>query len=230
MIAPVVLAAATGGCARVPAARSQLPEAATPDLGTATADQARCSVRRSADRPLVVEWPAADRAALEARAQQGLVAVRYEGCTMEVLTHCEVDGRYEFLALSPKQERVAIRSTDELYARLPVGAAGLEGKLEHGGELVVDMSIVGRQQADRHVVSYDELTGRCDGVTHVLTGLTVGAFTLHALASSEAGAQVEVAGAGAGAVHERSRELLTRDGDPRACERPRAGMAGLATT
>lgn len=216
VIGSVVLTAA-GGCARVPAASTRTPHTVAPDLGQAT-DQARCSVRRSADRPLVVEWPAADRAALEARAQRGLVAVRYEGCSMEVLTHCEVAGQYDFVALSPKQERVSIRSADELYARLPVGAARLEGKLERGGELTVDMSIVGRQQADRHVVAHEELSGRCERATHVLTGLTVGAFTLHAVSALEAGASAKVAGAGAGGSLERAHELLARDGDPRACE------------
>ena len=205
------------GCARVPAA----PAAATPpDLDHATA-QARCAVRHSADKPLVVEWPAADRAALEARARRGLVPVRYEGCTMEVLSGCELpDSRYEFIALSPKQERVSIRSADELYARLPVGAAALEGKLERSGELVVELSIVGRQQADRDVVEHDELRGRCDGATHVLTGLTVGAFTLQSGGATAVGVEARVGTAGAGGSHERSRELLARDGDPLACAEP----------
>ncbi|MEX1369420.1 MAG: hypothetical protein AB1Z98_40205 [Nannocystaceae bacterium] len=220
VIGSTLLSLALAGCMRGPSATTQIPAAAAaPDLAAAT-DQARCSVRRSADRPLVVEWPAADRAALEARARQGLVAVRYEGCTMEVLSHCEIDGRYDFVALSPKQERVSIRSADELYARLPVGAAALEGKLERSGELTVDMSIVGRKQADRHVIAHDELEGRCDRATHVLTGLTVGAFTLSAASETEAGARVRVGQAGAGGAHERGRELLTRDGDPLACGVP----------
>lgn len=216
MIGSMLLTAA-GGCARAPAASTRAPHEVAPDLSAAT-DQARCSVRRSADRPLVVEWPAADRAALEARARRGLVVVRYEGCSMEVLSHCDAAGTYDFVALSPKQERVSIRSADELYARLPVGAARLEGKLERGGELTVDMSIVGRQQADRHVVDHAELEGRCDRATHVLTGLTVGAFTLEAVSAFEAGARAEVGRAGAGGSVERGRELLARDGDPRACE------------
>ena len=206
------LAASASGCARVPAR----PDLDVPSLG-AVSSSARCGVQHSADKPLVVEWPAADRAALEARAQQGLVAVRYEGCTMEVLTSCRIDGRYDFVALSPKHERVRIRNADELYARLPVGAAGLEGKLAVSGQLTVDLSVVGRQQADRHVVDHAELTGHCPGATHVLTGLTVGAFSLHAGAERELSAHARVAGAGAGGSHERAYELLARDGDPEAC-------------
>jgi hypothetical protein len=188
-----------------------------PDLAIETS-QAKCGVRRSADRPLVVEWPAADRAALEARAQQGLVAVRYEGCEMEVLSGCDVEGTYDFVPLSRKQERVAIHDADELYARLPVGAASLEGKLKRSGQLVVDMTIVGRKQADRHVIGRDELSGRCETATHVLTGLTVGAFSLYTGSEIEGGAGVAIGSAGAGGSISRAREILASDGDPALCD------------
>lgn len=190
-------------------------------------------MRHSADKPLVVEWPAAERAALEARANAGLVAVRYEGCEMEILSGCDVDGAYAFAPLSRKQERVTIHNADELYARLPVGAASLEGKLERRGELVVDMTIVGRKQADRHVFERGELRGRCESATHVLTGLTVGAFSLLAGASTEARAGADVGKAGAGGRVLRSQELLAADGDPSACpltpidDEPAAGCGAL---
>lgn len=208
------LAAPTAGCAT----RGGPTVQPTPPSYADATSQDKCGVRRSGDRPLVVEWPAADRAALEARAQNGLVAVRYEGCDMEVLTGCTVHGEYDFVSLSRKQERVSIHNADELYARLPVGAAALEGKLERSGQLVVDMTIIGRKQADRHVVSRRELSGRCDGATHVLTGLTVGAFSLYAGAAIEAGASVAVGQAGAGAGTRRAREILASDGDLEHCD------------
>jgi len=217
--------AAVAGCAQRPTKHTTPPP--TPDLATATA-QARCGVRRSADKPLVVEWPAAERAALEARANQGLVAVRYEGCEMEVLSGCQVDGTYDFVALSRKHERVSIHNADELYARLPIGAASLEGKLKQRGELVVDMTIVGRKQSEQHVFDSDDLTGRCQAATHVLTGLTVGAFTLKAGAATEVSAGVTAMGAGAGGGVLRSGELLAADGDVESCRRSPddAGAAG----
>lgn len=137
---------------------------------------------------------------------------------MDLLPACDVGGEYDFVALERKQERVTIRNEDELYARLPVGAASLEGKLARSGELVVDMTIVGRKQAARHVFERSELTGSCQTATHVLTGLTVGAFSLMTGASTEAGASVGVGGAGAGGAVTRARELLASDGDPSRCE------------
>jgi len=193
------------------------PPPPAPDYAAATA-QTKCGVRRSADKPLVVEWPAADRAALEARARTGLVAVRYQGCEMELLPGCDVGGEYEFLALERKQERVTIHNEDELYARLPVGAASLEGKLARSGELVVDMTIIGRKQSLRHVFERSELSGHCENATHVLTGLTVGAFSLLAGASTQAKASVGVAGVGAGGGVTRAQEVLASDGDPTRCD------------
>jgi hypothetical protein len=131
-----------------------------------------------------------------------------------------VEGGYEDVALTRKQERVTIHDADELYARLPVGAASLEGKLARAGELTVDMTIVGRKQADRHVVSRDELSGRCDSATHVLTGLTVGAFSMYAGAATEASAELGFARAGVGGRHTARHELLASDGDPTRCDTP----------
>src|SRR5690606_9197517 len=81
------------GCPKKGTPSEQL--ATAPDLATQTG-QAKCGVRASAAKPLVVEWPAADRAALEARANRSLVAVRYQGCEMEVLSNCTVDGVYSY--------------------------------------------------------------------------------------------------------------------------------------
>jgi hypothetical protein len=38
-------------------------------------------VRKSQDKPLIVEWPSAERVEPESEMQDGLVVVRYDGCT-----------------------------------------------------------------------------------------------------------------------------------------------------
>jgi hypothetical protein len=187
-----------------------------PDLATQTG-QAKCGVKASAAKPLVVEWPAADRAALEAKATRSLVAVRYAGCEMEVLTNCTVAGTYSYLGLNQKREGVRIKSVDELYAQLPVGAVALEGELERAGQLNVDMVIVGRKEAERFEFSDQDLDGRCDEATHVITGLTLGAFSFYAGASAEVGAAVKVGNIGAGGSHGSEREVLKEDGNADSC-------------
>lgn len=211
--AGLILTAGTG-CPKKGSPSDQLAQ--SPDLATQTG-QAKCGVKASAAKPLVVEWPAADRGALEARANRSLVAVRYQGCEMEVLTNCTVEGAYSYLGLNQKREGVRIKSVDELYAQLPVGAVALEGKLERAGQLNVDMVIVGRKEAERSEFSERDLEGRCDEATHVITGITLGAFSFYAGASAEVGAGVKVGNIGAGASSGTEREVLKEDGNADSC-------------
>ncbi len=177
----------------------------------------KCGIRHSASKPLVVDWPSAERAALEGRAKQGLVPVRWQGCEIEVLTTCRARGEYGYVGLNPKQETVRINTADELYANLPVGAASLEGKLDRHGSLEVDMTVIGRMDSERYDFHRTELEGRCEQATHVITGLTVGAFTFTAGAGAEVSAGADFRGAGAGAASRSERELLNTDGDLAAC-------------
>lgn len=209
-----LIVTAGSGCPKKGTPSEQL--ATSPDFATSTG-QAKCGVKASAAKPLVVEWPAADRAALEAKATRSLVAVRYAGCEMEVLTNCTVAGTYSYLGLNQKREGVRIKSVDELYAQLPVGAVALEGKLERAGQLNVDMVIVGRKEAERAEFSERDLEGRCSEATHVITGLTVGAFSFYAGASAEIGAGVKVGNIGAGASSGTDREVLKEDGNADSC-------------
>ncbi|MBW2457332.1 MAG: hypothetical protein JRI68_22680, partial [Deltaproteobacteria bacterium] len=179
--------------------------------------QSKCSISKSKGRPLVVEWPSADRAALEALAKRGLVAVRYEGCEMELLAQCSVPGIYGYTPTTIKRDRITIRDADELYAHVPLGAAKLEGKLAKAGELNVSMTIVGRYDSDRTVVAGSDLEGMCGKATHVITGLTIGAFEFFAGADATVGVGAEVVVAGAGAQSTAQRETLNQDGDPEAC-------------
>jgi hypothetical protein len=175
-------------------------------------DQARCGVVKSQAEPLIVEWPGAARAKLEASARRGLVAVRYVGCEMQVLGQCHVPGAYGYTAITTKKDVVRIRDEDELYASIPVYADRFEPVLRRTGELDVEMTIVGRYEADRLSITAGELDGWCEGATHFVTAMTAGAFEF--LAGTGAGGQ-----GGAGAAPKRSRETLTEDGDKARCER-----------
>jgi hypothetical protein len=183
------------------------------------AGQAKCGVKKNADHPLIVEWPSADRATLEAKAQSGLVAVRYVGCEMEVLHRCRLPGKYGYTSITPKHDSVTIKDADDLYANMPVGAAKLEGKLEKSGQLNVSMTIVGRYEADQTSFAPSQLAGDdCDRATHGVSGMTTGAFELSAGASASVGGQVNAFGAGAGGKSSASHETLERDGHEDKCE------------
>lgn len=180
--------------------------------------QTKCSVAQSQDKPLIVEWPAADRGALEAQMSKGLVAVRYQGCEMEVLRRCQGGTRYGYTPVTPKQEHVSIRTADELYAAIPVHAAKFEGKLETAGQLDVDMTLVGSWEAGVDAVTRDAFSGDCGDATHFVHAITAGAFEFAASGGASVGAGASVGGLGAGAESQAERELLNRDGYEKACD------------
>jgi hypothetical protein len=180
---------------------------------------AKCSVAKSQSEPLVVSWPSVERARLEALARSGVVPVKYSGCEMRVLANCSVAGTpYRYVGTTRKHDEDHIRTADELYAKLPLGAAHLEGTLQRAGELSVAMTIVGRYQLDKSVKKTD-LEGDCSEATHVISALTVGAFAFEAGASAHVGAEVSVFGAGAGGKSEAAHEVLSQDGLPTECEK-----------
>lgn len=214
--APIaVMLAGAAGCSAPAALIATAPE-------YAPKDQAKCGVVKSQTEPLIVEWPAAQRTKLEALSRRGAVAVKYQGCELEVLAQCVVSKTYAYTSTTRQRERVRIRNEDELYARLPIGAVRLEADLKKAGELNVSMTIVGTYETDRAIVHRDELAGECDGATHIVTALTVGAFEFVAGADAEGGAGATIAGTGAGMRGSSRREMLNQAGDEAACERATA--------
>jgi hypothetical protein len=181
---------------------------------------ARCGGVGQIVRPLIVEWPATDRASLESRLRRGLVVVRYEGCLVEVLRDCAApEAAYDYQGITRKSDQITIRSTDELYVNMPLTAVDLEAKLAKAGELNVSMALVGNYEAQRARFDISELHGRCAGATHVIAAAQVGAFAFYTGAAAEIGTAVEVQNvAGVGARSTASREVLNKDGDASACE------------
>lgn len=196
-------------------AESLLPDPENPWI----ADQGKCAVRHSQSNPLIVEWPAADRGSLEMRLRRGVAVVRYEGCRMEVLRRCTVpEAGYRYGGFTTKSEQVRMRDADELYANLPVGAAKLEAKLETADALTVAMTMVGMYEADRDSVRLDELQGHCEGATHIVAGVQVGAYAFFAERSAAVGGGVGLAkGPAIGGESVAERETLTADGEPERC-------------
>jgi hypothetical protein len=207
----VALASASGCGGATPAEQLAKPPEYRPE------GQTKCSIKASQAKPLIVEWPSSDRAALEAKARRGLVPVRYVGCEMEVLDRCDAPGTYKYVPLTVKEDRVSIKNEDDLYANVPIGAASLTGKLASAGELNVKMTIGGRLETETAMVDTKDLKGDCAKATHIVSALTVGAFDFFAGADAQVSGGVSVMGAGGGAGSQAQRETLNRDGDAVAC-------------
>jgi hypothetical protein len=199
--------------------RRNLAERVLDDPAHELASQ-RCGGSGQIVRPLIIEWPATERASLEGRLRRDqVIVVRYEGCTVEVMRDCAApETRYDYIGITRKNDRIAIRTTDELYANMPLTAISLEAKLAKAGELNVAMALVGNFEAQRSRFDWSELVGRCDGATHVIAAAQVGAFEFFTGAGAEIGVGVEAEGvAGVGGRSTASREILNEDGDPSSC-------------
>lgn len=150
------------------------------------AGQSRCSVVKDPDKPLIVEWSGMDAAELEARLLRGVVAVRYEDCEMEVLRGCTAPGQYSYAQTTTGSQSIHIGSLDELLINIPLGLAQLGGRVERGEALELDMVVVGRYEASRPAYTAAELSGgpECARATHVVTGVSLGAFRLSSVEDS----------------------------------------------
>src|SRR5262249_12510979 len=112
----------------------------------APGEQAKCRVAAAHENPLVTEWPASEKANLEARLREGAVLGAYSGCTMRLLPQCRATGKYLWRRTTSASDTVEIRDADELYAKLPLGAASLEGELKRSGRLAVQTTVAGQMQ------------------------------------------------------------------------------------
>ena len=187
-----------------------------PPLDASSIAGPRCQVTQSHTRPLIVEWPASDRMDLETMLHDGEgIVVRYSGCELELLRNCRAKGGYRYVAGTRQDEEVVIHDADELFAKMPLGAANLEAVVSQGKELDVKLSVVGKHVFGESRVRLRDLRGaECGGATHVVVGLTVGSFEMSAKSMRSAGADVGVV---RGKTSGRT-EVLRQAGSASACD------------
>ncbi|MEO7109193.1 MAG: hypothetical protein ABI183_02045 [Polyangiaceae bacterium] len=178
------------------------------------------------DRPFVIEWDATDLASFEALAHRDTVVVRYEGCDIQVLDRCSdaaaaghfgAYGQPEFT--SGTVQGFDIGNEGELYAKLPLGAASLSGKVSAGENLHLKYFVSGVATSSRDALYSTDLAKipGCAGATHFVWGYNLGAFELNSGAhnAEEAHAGFGNIGAGGSAGHQES--SLANGGSMESC-------------
>ena len=178
---------------------------------------ARCKIAASATSPLVTEWPASQKAYLEGLTARGAVAVAYSGCELRIVDTCRLAGHYGWRRTTPATDTLEITNADDLWAKLPIGAAALEGELARKGRLAVRTTIAGQLELeglDPRSVAAD---ASCAGVTHVVSAVSVGAFRLLSGAGTTAQGSAKAFGVGAGASTAHEESVMREAGDPAAC-------------
>lgn len=179
------------------------------------------------DRPFVVEWDATDLASFEAKAARDTVVVSYRGCELEVLHQCSdaiVAGKLGSYGTpqftSGTQQQFDIKNEGELYAKLPLGAAKLSGRVSAGEMLSLTYFVTGVAMSSREALYSDELAAipGCEGATHFVWGYNLGAFSLAVAENRAAEVEAAVGNAGGGARGSQERASLSSGGKLASCE------------
>lgn len=208
----IVCALAAAGCRPVSIV-------AQPNVPTWSGEGSRCRNAAGQDQPLVTEWPAAEKSHLETQIRTGGgVVVSFTGCTMTVLTQCRTSDAYYWVRTTPSSDSIEIRNEDELYAKLPLGAASLSGELKGSGSLTILTTITGQFRLGLAPGDAPMIQGDCDGATHVVGGLAIGAYQLDAGGTASASLDASVTQLGSGTARSSaSKSIIRRAGDAAAC-------------
>ncbi|MBI2393379.1 MAG: hypothetical protein HYV09_27595 [Deltaproteobacteria bacterium] len=152
---------------------------------------------------------------------EGLIAVRLidseDGqAQLQLIPGCYVAGRYQYRSMSTLDDRISIKSEDELKAKLPFSYGSFEGAFSQKSALQIEYRTPGDYVAPGGPY---QLTGSCDGATHVITHLTIGAFRSSSSASmSASGGGGLVGGIGGSGGTSSSNDQATSGGSFDSCK------------
>lgn len=191
------------------------PMARAPEIAD---NQSRCKLAANHENPLVTEWPAPEKANLEARLREGSIVVSYTGCTLKMLPRCHVKGEYQWRRTTTSSDTVEIHNADELYAKMPLGAITLEGELQRSGRLAVQTTVAGQFKLAEFDPTNFPRDAECVGATHVIGALTVGTFKLRSGGTAKVSGQVGAGGVGGGASSSSEETVMREAGAPARCE------------
>jgi hypothetical protein len=205
----LVFAAACGGS--VPAMSADRESGQSGLMGKTFAGANKCDPKSHA-RPFIIEWDATDMSQFEALASSDVVFVKYQGCDLQVVDSCRSDslkgalGSYRSVDwTSGSIEKIDIKNEGELYAKLPLGAASLGGRVSAGETFLMEYFVAGTRTATRPAQFKAELAKvpGCRGVTHFVYSFNLGAFALGSTKNirGEVGASVWGIDAGGSSKH-----------------------------
>lgn len=167
---------------------------------------------------LLVDLSDSARAELEAATERGVVVVSYDCTTLRVLPGCTLPGRYAFATVTPKQHQLHLADVDDLRANAVLSqASSLEGALRRGSTLDVEWVQVGLLESSIGGVQMDELEGACKEATHVLSRVSLGAFSIRTRTSADVSARGAALGSEGNYDSRSERHEAYTDGDIGSC-------------
>ena len=178
-------------------------------------------------RPFIIEWDATDMSSFESYAANDIVVVRYEGCELQILDECRNDsirgsqGAYKPVEWTAGSlEKLNIQNQGELYAKLPLGAATLGGRVSGGEKFSMEYYVAGTRNATRDSVYANDIATNpgCEGATHFVYGYNLGAFALGSAKDFSAEAGGSAYGFGVGGKTSKTSQADKKGGDLGVCK------------
>ncbi len=213
VLLPVLLSSCSG---LLPGSNVTAPQAAA--TSSDPTPLSKCRVAANASSPLVTEWPASEKAHLQGLAASQIVAVEYTGCELHIVDACTLPGHYAWRHTTLATDQLEIANADELYAKLPIGAVGLEGELARSGRLAVKTTVSGQLRSDWSGGGAPK-NPACASATHYVSAISVGTFQLLSGSDTSGGGSVGIAGVGAGSKASRKESVLREAGSRDACDK-----------
>lgn len=186
-----------------------------------------CTYVSSLSRPYVVAWDELKLNDLQRAIDRGQpLAVRYEGCELELLDACSVTGgRYQYTHASmTKPQVVVLRTANQAIAEFQLGGVELEAHFDSYDALEVTRALGGTWDlgSAQDFFEDDFTSPRCARATHVVQAIDVGAYRVEGSRGKSGGAKagggVAGAKASAGGSGTTSRAELSHKGDPQQCQ------------
>ncbi len=179
------------------------------------ASEPQCKQAKDPLHPLIVEWSAANKVALDSASRRGIVIVSLDGCNLRVVTGCAASGAYDTQSSKPDRHSLELKDRNDLFAFLPLAAPRLGASFASGKTFVLDYVTVGERAVSKNDV---DVSGDCAGATHFVKRIRFGAYSLAAGADAKAEAAAEIGPLTAGGTHQESDRREKASGDPSKCE------------
>ena len=174
-------------------------------------------------KPIVVDLDEAARTDLDAAMRKHVVVVAYDCASIRVLRNCEVDAKYDYGGVDPKENVIQMKNQDELSVNLPLSTGKLGGEVKSGRSIDIAMIYRGQKTTAFDNISRETLLANqkdpsnCDGATHFIRQATLGAFAVVQGSAGKVSAAAEMFKVGASASSDASKSTLLHDGSIEAC-------------
>lgn len=226
LVAPLLLVAAAGCSGKKPGAAVRPKEmTASEALGQpGPGGDVKCAASDD-DKTLIVDLEATDRKAIEemVNVKKMVPVVGYDCKTLKILPSCKLEADFDYVGSSSREQVIEIENFDKVSASIPLASASLKASVQAGRKMAIALVEVGSRSSSMELVARPQLKGvrgsDCDGATHFIYKVDVGAFAIAQTTSGEAAAAAELFGAGAGGESKDSRSSSKKEGAIDACKK-----------